>query len=123
MKLLYCELCGDIIAPLRANNRARWCICGRHAVWWIDGGRGILRVHDREFADNNGRPVATQRAYILGINNDFLQCPYDIDAETVKAINDACPDTFLFKRIGSPLIRIRPGQSGDTGWASLPLME
>lgn len=110
MKLLFCQSCGDILAPLRKDLAARWCRCNRHAVWWVDGQRGILRLHDR-YGENDA-------AYVLGINNDFLSCPHRITAQDVKDINDATPDTYLFKRIGSPLIRVRPGESNDTAWES-----
>lgn len=125
MKMLNCEICGDIIAPLRANNVARWCVCGRHAVWWVDGQRGILRVHDHQSPFADGRPAdpAYARAYVLGVNNDFLMYPYPHDAESVRMINERCPDSYLFKKWGTPFIRIRPGESNDTDWAPLPKLE
>jgi hypothetical protein len=120
MKLLYCEKCGDIIAPLRANNRARWCICGKHAVWWLDGSRGILRVHDTEDPEAIQYEGWEPAAYVLGINNQFLCYPGEINAFVVRKIDQDCHDDYIFKRIHSPLIRIRPGQSRDTAWARLP---
>jgi hypothetical protein len=123
MKLLYCEICGDIIAPLRANNKARWCICGRFAVWWTDAQRGILRLHDskkdeQEADGEEWRPYA----YVLGINNAFLMYAGRIDADVVKHLDEICPDTYVFKRIHSPLIRVRPGETSDTAWSPLPVM-
>jgi hypothetical protein len=56
----------------------------------------------------------------LGINNQFLCYPGEINAFVVRKIDQDCPDDYIFKRIHSPLIRIRPGQSRDTAWARLP---
>lgn len=110
MKLLLCQECYDIVAPNPTNLLCRTCICQRHTVWWVDGAKGILKVCDCH-QENNA-------AYVLGINNQFLRYPGEITAHVVKQIDDACPDTYIFKRIHSPLIRIRPGQSNDTSWAT-----
>lgn len=120
MKLLYCQICGDIIAPFRGNLKPRWCLCERHAVWWVDGTRGILRVYDKEGPTVAGPAHYNQMCYVLGINNHFLHHPGDINAEVVKQLDVECPDSYLFKRWHSPIIRIRPGYSNDTGWAPLP---
>lgn len=114
MKLLFCQDCGDIVAPHRQDMKVRWCNCRTHAIWWVDGTRGILRVHDTRGYN--------RYAFVIGLHNRFLGFPGNhIGAEDVKAILDDTPDTYIFKRINSPVIRIRPGYSNDTAWeATLP---
>lgn len=122
MKLLYCEQCGDIISPNRGNFKPRWCECKRHAVWWVDGSRGILRVHDIEGPTDQGPSHYNQRAWVLGVHNQFLQWEggYGTSRDMIDTILDATPDTYLFKQVGSVIVRIRPGKSNDTGWSPLP---
>jgi hypothetical protein len=117
MKLLFCQECGDIIAPFGEANRPRWCICKRHAVWWENPQTGVLRVHDARGRD--GWPIAA-RAWVIGMTNLFLGYPESLDADAIQAIIDAHDDYYLFKRQRSVAIRIRPGESGDTRWAKLP---
>lgn len=117
MKLLYCQECDDIIAPWPKANEPRDCRCGRHAVWWIDPAKGILRVCDRH--GREGWPRAA-RAYVLGITNLLLQMDGGMTAEKVEQAIDLHDEYYLFKRWRSLIIRIRPGESGDTRWAPLP---
>lgn len=112
MKLLFCISCGDIISPGRGNDMVRWCFCGEHAVWWHDTDRGILHVHDAY--------ASRKRCFVLGINNDFLMHAEPITAHDVKRMDDECPDSYLFKRLHSPLVRFRPGETADTAYAELP---
>lgn len=119
MKLLFCEICGDIIAPYRRPMLPRFCGCKRHAVWWTEPRAGILRVNDtREPA---GRMPRRPKVYVLGITNLLLSCPLQsLDASVITDIIDAHEDHYLFRRWRSPIIRIRPGESNDTGWAPIP---
>lgn len=118
MKLLFCEDCGDIIAPWREANRPRDCRCGRHAVWWVNPSTGVLRVCDRQ-GRPNGWPNRA-RAYVLGITNALLYMHGNMTAEKVGQAIDAHEDFYLFKQWRSLIIRIRPGESGDTRWAQIP---
>ena len=118
MKLLYCEECGDIVAPWPTANKPRDCRCGRHAVWWVNPFTGVLRVCDR-LGRPNGWP-SRARAYVLGITNLLLHMDGNMTADKVEAAIDEHEDTYLFKRYRSLIIRIRPGESGDTCWAALP---
>jgi hypothetical protein len=124
VKLLYCEVCGDIIAPYRQAYQVRWCDCRRHAVWWVDPAQGVLRAHDsRGRIDNcvcTGWPFEA-KAYVLGITNLFLSGP-DVPQtpEYMQQIIDAHDDYYLFKRRNQVIVRLRPGESGDTRWAALP---
>ena len=122
MKLLFCEMCGDIVAPHRLANKPRDCACGRHAVWWVDPSSGVLRAHDRQgrsSGDLAGWPHVA-KAWIIGLHNSFLAYPGNHSAGTIGAILEGTPDTYIFKKWGSCVIRIRPGESGDTRWAALP---
>lgn len=126
MKLLLCEDCGDIVAPKRTNRDPRFCECRRHAVWWEDGRKGILRVWDvlegplRSKVSELWYPVRP-RAYVIGLSNTLLQYPDEkISADTIAGLIDLHADSYLFKKIRSLVIRIRPGESSDTAWSRLP---
>lgn len=113
MKVLYCTDCGDILAPYREDGIPRKCRCGRHAIWWRDGGRGLASAWDRD--------GVFDAAWILGITNAFLgHRAVEMSAEDVQAIIDAHPDTYMFKTRRTCIVRIRPGRSSDTLWQELP---
>lgn len=124
MKLLYCEPCGDIIAPFAEALRVRWCRCGRHAVWWENPYSGVLRLWDKVHGPamlRDKRPYPREpRAYVIGLTNLLLHRVGPINAEVVQQMIDRHEDYYLFKQWRSLVIRIRPGESDDTGWAALP---
>lgn len=124
MKLLYCQDCGDIIAPWSEALRPRWCRCARHAVWWVDPSRGVLRLHDKYYptagSDDGPKTPRQPRAYFIGLTNLLLRHEGIIDAKDVQEMIDAHEDTYIFKRIRSLVLRCRPGESSDTAWAPLP---
>lgn len=120
MKALFCQDCGDIVAPLPTARKPRHCRCTRHAVWWEDPQAGILRVCDLASPDCDGQPGKEARAYVLGFTNMWLRAPDSLKADDYQAIIDSHDDYYLFKRLRSVAIRIRPGESGDTRWAALP---
>jgi hypothetical protein len=119
MKVLFCQECGDIIAPYRQNMRARFCDCGRHAVWWRDGSTGLISAHDIHNA-NAPDPYAIPRvpkAWILGITNSFLHFPmFEMSAEDIQAIIDSHSDYYMFKTRRTCIVRFRPGHSSDSRW-------
>lgn len=124
MKLLYCEACGDIISPFGLARRGRDCRCGLHRVWWENPQTGELRVcymsgHPKAMEVRGGAPAGSPECWILGISNSFLHHPSagTPSAEEVKKMLDDTPDSYIFKATRSNIIRIRPGQSGDTAWA------
>lgn len=122
MKLLFCEACGDIVAPHRQALKPRFCTCQRHAVWWVDPQRGILRICDtqgRRSGSLKGWPGKAM-AWVIGLHNAFLSWPEGHGAQSVATILGDTPDSYIFKTWGSLVIRIRPGESGDTRWAALP---
>jgi hypothetical protein len=120
MKLLYCQDCGDIVAPNPRANQPRYCRCARHALWWVNPFTGVLRVHDT--LGREGQPMPEARAYVLGLTNSFLMAPAGTDwkGDTSIEIADGHEDHYLFKQRRHCVIRMRPGESGDTRWASLP---
>ncbi len=132
MKLLFCQDCGDIIAPHPIDGQPRWCRCKRHAVWWKDGRAGVLRLWDaREgpvcsIGDDHGNEAPLwyphrPRGYVIGLTNMLLNYGSEsINADVVKEMIDAHGDYYIFKRWRSLVIRIRPGESGDTAWSRLP---
>lgn len=128
MKLLFCESCGDIVAPLDTPNFPRWCSGGEHAVWWVDPARGILRLYERDGrydpdTENGGhtwsRKRSPHRAFVLGLHNGLLTYPSGLSRESIDAIIGATPDSYLFARQRSLIIRIRPGETSDTDWAEV----
>lgn len=119
MKLLFCQACGDIVSPLRQSRRIRKCICGLHAVWWEEPQAGILRVSYTQAVD--GKPIGNPSAFVIGLTNMLLNWPSEkITAEDVTAMIDRHDDFYIFRKIRSLVLRIRPGESSDTAWAPLP---
>lgn len=123
MKLLYCLVCGDIVAPLRVDMKPRSCACGRHHVWWRDGSQGLISVHDTHCAIDDPpedvvyRPPSNPRAWLLGITNSFLSWPLvGMSADDVTQIIDSHADWYLFKKIRSCVVRFRPGETADSRW-------
>jgi hypothetical protein len=123
MKLMFCEDCGDIVAPSRTDFKVRWCDCGRHAVWWEDGVAGMLVLHDkvdgctdRPDSDYDGFPKGGPRAWVLGIHNAVLIADH-LSADHVKELIDRA-EGYLFKTRESLIIKIRPLDSNDTRWSS-----
>jgi hypothetical protein len=127
MKLLYCQECGDIIAPDAKALVTRRCRCHRHIVWWEDPERGIIRVcdslgHPEVVKEMNGAPQGRPRAWLLGITNRLLfhPCPGPLSADEVERVIDAHENYYMFKTTRSLIVRFRPGQSSDSAWALPP---
>ena len=128
-KLLFCEICGDIVAPFPTANVPRYCRGGCHAVWWVDPFRGILRLYEtrgrydppKEGSDPNYavwlRKRSPHAAWVLGLHNQFLHFSQGHSKKTIQTILDGTPDSYIFKTVNSVIIRIRPGESNDTDWA------
>jgi hypothetical protein len=134
VKLLFCQVCGDIVAANPEPRSVRWCRCGTHAVWWIDPTRGTLRLFERdavwvpaaEGQDPShhawSRKRSPHRAYVIGLHNGFLMFDGQHSAQSIQAILSLTPDSYLFARQRSLIIRFRPGETTDTDWAdSLPM--
>lgn len=121
MKLLFCQDCGDIVAPGTVKDPL-FCKCRRHAAFWVDPRAGILKLFDAATPASvieQRRYPETPRAYVLGITNAFLMAPeQSMTPEVINAIIDSHDDYYLFKRQRSCIIRLRPGESSDTSWAA-----
>lgn len=123
-KLLFCAECGDVVAPSHVDKQPRFCRCQRHAVWWDDGSKGHVRVIDTWVPHRSSSLGA--KAWIIGIHNGLLTeggitCDAgngQTTAAQVAALLDDTPDTYLFKRANSLVIRFTPGSTGDSNWAS-----
>lgn len=72
-KLLFCGDCMDLVTPDRHDMVPRWCECGRHAVWWRNGPRGLISVHDKEMPLRNGGDGG--KGWVIGIANNILRFP------------------------------------------------
>jgi hypothetical protein len=114
MKLLWCEDCGDIVAPYRIRYDQRFCVCGRHAIWLESD--AIVRVCDTYW--NRSVPVGgEQRAWVLHIVPDPAPRP-DASAEGGPAqLVTARGEDAPFGRLRAFAIRLRPGEAADSGWA------
>ncbi len=142
-KLLFCGACFDLVSPDPVNMQPRWCRCKRHAVWWRDGAKGLISVNDKMFFNRNGGDGGV--GWIIGIHNGLLteggvtahgyraadkinDPPQYAEIkgnlvttkETVDALLDDTPDSYIFKRAMSLIIRISPGESSDSQWDQLP---
>jgi hypothetical protein len=127
VKLLYCQDCGDIVAPDATALVTRRCACKRHIVWWQDPERGIIRVctdsgHRLVVEALQGAPNGRPRAWLLGITNALLfhPCEGPLSADEVQKTIDAHDNYYMFKTTRSLIVRFRPGQSSDSAWALPP---
>lgn len=121
MKAIFCEICGTITSPGSQDMSPRSCECGLHRTWWVNGAAGILRVQFMGAAADpeTGSPAGVPRVWVLGISNSLLHHPSlgMPSAVDIEEMLDQTPETYIFRRTRSNVIRIRPGQSSDTGWA------
>jgi hypothetical protein len=138
-KLMFCGECGDVVSPGLKEHDVRWCACKRHAVWWENGAAGQLRVHDAWMVDRNAGDGG--KAWVIGLHNGVLReggfmahtgTPVEeVDGVTmrgnlitrrhwVERLLAQTPDSYLFKRANSLVVRIAPGASNDTAWSRLP---
>ena len=138
-KILLCGECGDLVAPGLRNQQPRWCECKRHAVWWEDTSKGIIRVYDRQFRSRSNSPGG--KAWFVGIANSILTFPsligdphervpdtpaldspvqesnYRTRKPWVESLLAMMPDGYLFKTANSLVIRFYPGATSDSSYA------
>lgn len=109
MKLLLCEACGTIAAPMQHPYPIIYkipvqCLCGESWCWWENAEMGILKVYG-------------ENARVLGIANNLLRAKCDYyavrDFEMEKLIEEI-PDNYLFKKFKSLIIKYKPGFTEDT---------
>lgn len=125
MKALFCQVCGDIVAPFREVRKPRYCRCEMHAVWWEDAAKGIVRVcdtqgHEQLVVTRNGRPLGAPQAFLLGFTNLWLSMPGTLEASDYADIVAAHEPSYLFAKMKSVAVRFRPGETGDSDWSRLP---
>lgn len=121
MKVLFCQLCGCIVSPPQQDMQLRWCDCQRHAVWWLNGDKGIIRVYDKEGPSDEGPAPYNKKAWLLGISNSLLTAPeeWTEDPEFWETMAEQEPDApSLFRRYGTCIVRFRPGETGDSAYAA-----
>lgn len=121
MKILFCENCGDLVVPYTEAYKARWCRCNSSCCWWIDPQRGNFACWSMM-----GERVVS----ILGINNMLLTEPFVvtesnsefgcIQKSAIERMLTDTPDSYLFKRLNSMIVRFRPGFSNDTVFTAPP---
>jgi hypothetical protein len=140
-KLMFCGDCGDVVSPGLRDMNPRYCECGRHAVWWRDGSKGLISVHDIKFPERNGGDGG--KAWVIGLHNHILQMgglmantslraytpnedpdmPYTGNHRTRKAwVEQALadtPDSYLFKQVNSMVVRFAPGATSDSKWEAV----
>lgn len=123
MKALFCQLCGFIGSPPSKDMAVRWCDCGRHAVWWVKGEAGVIRVYDKEGPTPSGPAPYNRKAWLLGIHNGMLEAPaeWTEDPEFWETMSEQNPSADnLFGRYGTCIVRFRPGETGDSAYSGLP---
>lgn len=110
MKLMICHDCSDFVVPASLPN-VKFCRCARHAVWWEDAQAGTIRVYDK---------LSGAACWLLGIHNGLITYPQKSSADLIRQIIDATPDSYLFKRQQSLIVKFRPGETSDSAYAPLP---
>jgi hypothetical protein len=115
MKLLFCEVCEDVVCP-RPGGLVRYCSCRRHA-FWREG--SVAKVFDTR---SDGIPTEPM-AFIIGLSWTLLK---DRSEVTTKEMVDAfrsragkpANDTALTWKIGSLVVKYRPGITPFAVWAT-----
>lgn len=123
MKMMFCQECGELVVPSRHDMRPNRCYCGRHAVWWRNGPKGLISFNDKQKSDPREIPEGWEpRVWLIGVTNLFLQYPGETMTTTdITDIIEAHDDYYLFKRQKSCIIRVRPGHSSDSQWDHTPI--
>lgn len=114
---MFCRACGSLVVPA-GDLEPKWCSCGRHAVWWRDGKRGLISFHDKF---DPSILSYQQRAYLIGINNAVLLADELFDASAYRELAKASGPSYLFHAYESNVVRAKPGNTNDSCWeATLP---
>ena len=120
MKMLLCENCGDLVVPSVTAHEAKWCRCNASCCWWINPKNGEFGCWSQ---------LGKRAVSIVGINNMLFTEPFSkagsdelgcIQQESIDRMINETPDSFLFKRLKSMIIRFRPGFTSDTIFATVP---
>jgi hypothetical protein len=121
MKILFCENCGDLVIPNIQAYEPNWCRCQAACCWWIDPQKGSFACWSQ---------FGERLVSILGINNMLLTEPFMvtenqsefgcIQKTAIERMLLETPDSYLFKRVNSMIIRFRPGFTSETTFATPP---
>jgi hypothetical protein len=109
MKLLFCMICNDFVAPRRRPFAPASCMCGRHTIWFTDpdndnAGRrmvvldakgqnsraSILRLQIR-FTDPLGDSTAEEIAELIAASDQRFR---DQNSLIIRSSIDNAPDVF-----------------------------
>lgn len=119
VKLLFCEKCHTIVVPPPSDFVGAKCKCGRFTVWWEDGQRGVIRVHDIEGPTLAGPAQMNESCWLIGIHNGVFYEPGELNALAVRGMLANTDQSYLFRRVESLVVRFRPGTTGDSAYAPL----
>jgi len=108
MKLIFCDKCGTITAPMQHPYPIIYkipvsCLCKDSWCWWENAEQGILKV-------------VGEHAYAIGIANNLLNAKTDgvVGREEMDKLIAEIPDNYLFKLHSSLIVKYKPGITGDT---------
>jgi hypothetical protein len=110
MKLMIAKCCGEIVVPSPQAFHPTFCLCGNSAVWWRNPQRGII-----SFANVPLFPGPEG----LGLHNEFLTIPLVrpqgyIHRDQIEGILLRTPESYIFKRANSVVVRFLPGATSDS---------
>lgn len=115
MKILYAECCRELVVPDSKAMAPRFCPCGKSAVWWVDpldGRLGVYSGYGKEMVSviglHNG--LLAEKFKQLGDDGHEYGC---IQGDVINRMVEETPSSYLFKQVGSLVIRVRPGFTGD----------
>ncbi len=121
-KLLYCDVCQNIVQLKKTPRIPVWCDCKRHAAWWENPSAGDVRLHDAQAVRHGGHTNGVPHApagWVLGLHNALLTS--QIEEVTTEAfvtrVLASTPDNYIFRQAGSLIVKFRPGVSDDSRWA------
>jgi len=127
--MLWARCCATLIVPHPQDLVVRWCKCQKSACWWENGASGRFAAYST---------LGPSDIEGLGLHNDILRhALYDrsgnlkgascLTEAEIKEFLANTPDSYLFKRINSLIIKFRLGYTSDTRFvdqiADVPKME
>ena len=123
MRLLFCQQCGDLRAPVAEARRPRFCACGRHSVWWADRMNGMLVICDGwgQQEERPGYPRGRMAyAWEIHLADEMLRAPVAVaDPPTIAKVMSIESEALL-RLAESPAIKYRPGETDDSSWGWFP---
>lgn len=112
MKMMFARCCDTLVVPHPTDRVVRRCKCKRSACWWESGAEGQFRMYNA-----SGNMQMTEG---LGLHNGLLSIHPDsyyalgtVSKTQFEVMLDATPDSYVFKQVGSMIIKFRPGYTND----------